>query len=140
MSKRGGNHPISGPSNGQGGHYDDRARALMSKQALAREAARTRRRAGRKTKLGQAPLEQRAQEPVVPSSTVLAAAHDREFARMNERKPPRRGPSVERRANEAEQPSYLLDSARGLLRRVARVALAPLALARAVVHRLRDRD
>lgn len=49
--------------------------------------------------------------------------HDREYARMNERRPGKR----------------VKAGARGVLRRVARYALAPLSLARAVVDRFRDR-
>src|SRR5213080_2052027 len=94
MSKRGGNHPIPGHFKVQGAPVEARDAARASKQALGRQEARKKRRAGRKTRLGEAPPAQRAKEPrrgratvSPPSSTVTAAAHDREFARMNERRP-----------------------------------------------------
>ncbi|MGZ3429335.1 MAG: hypothetical protein ACXVCV_21940 [Polyangia bacterium] len=126
MSKRGGNHPVR-----------------SSKQALVREAARTKRRPARKGKAGAAPsvpaagAMPRAQMPKSPK--VLERAHDREFARMNERKPP---PSRVKVAGSDEQqpPRYLSDAARGILRRVARYALTPVVLARAVVERFRSHD
>jgi phage terminase small subunit len=57
----------------------------------------------------------------------------RDFARMNERKAPKR-------VKPLETPRHLTDSARDMFRRVAKFALAPIALARAVVGRFRDRD
>src|SRR5438067_2510026 len=91
MSKRGGNHPIPGHFKVQGAPVEARDAARASKQALGRAEARKKRRAGRKTRLGEAPPAQRAKEPPRPkmprSTTVEAAAHDREFARMNERRP-----------------------------------------------------
>ena len=56
---------------------------------------------------------------------------------MNERKP---GKRVKPSQVETQHPRYLVETARGVIRRVARVALAPLALARAVVDRFRDHD
>ena len=141
MSKRGGNHPVPGHFKVQGGPVEEGVKAQLSKQALGRQEARTRRRAGRKTRLGEAPAAQRAKEPpkpkMPPSSTVLARAHDREFAKMNERRPPKRVKASDGHA-EVEQPRYLSEAVRGLARRVARVALAPLSLARAVVDRFRN--
>jgi hypothetical protein len=117
-----------------GQRVEDRDLGRASKQALGREQARRRRRAGRKTRLGQAPSEQRAQEPIVASSTVLAKEQPaRDFARMNERKAPKQVKPV------AEQ-HYLTDTARGMFRRMAQFARAPFAIARAVVDRFRDRD
>lgn len=165
MAKRGGNHPVPGHFTLQGAQVEDRDAARNAKAALGREAARRRRRAGRKTKLGAAPKEQRAKEPpkpgTPPSSTVLAAAHDRELADKVQRKPapkrvkPSPEPVAARRPAAAagarreetgapepqmHAPRYLADAARGVIRRVARVAFAPVALARAVVDRFRDRD
>ena len=68
----------------------------------------------------------------------FARVHDREYAEMNERKPAK--PVKRANDGEAHQPRYLSETARGMIRRVARVALAPLALARAVVDRFRDDD
>jgi hypothetical protein len=127
MSKRAGNHR-------------DRDGTRSSKQALVREAARLKRRGVRQRKGGGSPGVQAAaaapRAEALPSSTVLARAHDREFARMNERKAPKRVKAV----GPDEQPSYLTDAARGILRRVARYAMAPLSLARAVVDRFRGRE
>jgi hypothetical protein len=154
MSKRAGNPPVPGHFKVQGGAVEDRDSARMSKQSLAKEAARRKRRAGRKTKLGQAPKEQRAREPKAPESPVLATAkqreaeHARDYQRMNERerraarrvKPvvEPRGSDPELSGDDAETP--LSDLARGMLRRLTRFALAPLTLARAVVDRLRNRE
>ena len=138
MAKRGGNHPIPGHFKVQGGAVEDRDLASMNKQALVREAARLERRAPKKKT---APKQKRAPiaKPVdveVPAS--FARAHDREFAAMNERKPAKR---VKRgNGDDVHQPRYLAETARGVLQRMARVALAPLALARAVVDRFRDHD
>jgi hypothetical protein len=127
----------------QGHAVEDRDTAHMSKQALDRDRARYKRTAG-KAKRSAKPKPQRLVEPPrdsdLPTASVLARAHDREFAKMNERqrKAPKRVKSAA--GGEADQPRYLADAARGLLRRVARYAMAPLALARAVVDRLRDRD
>lgn len=136
MSKRHRNAPGPGHFKVQGHRVEDSDVAGTSKQALDREAARLKRRAPKKAA---APKRRRAApapkvEVVVPK--VLERAHDREFARMNERRPPRRTEAATRE----EQPSYLSEAARGVIRRVARVALAPLSLARAVVDRIRDRD
>jgi hypothetical protein len=122
MSKRGGHQPVR-----------------SSKQAPAREAARTKRRPVRKGKAAAARsvpaagAMPRAELPTSPK--VLERAHDREFARMNERKSPSRvkGP-------DEQPPRYLSDAARGILRRVARYALTPVVLARAVVERFRSHD
>jgi hypothetical protein len=147
MSKRGGNHPVPGHFKVQGGPVEERDTAKSSKQALGRQGARTKRRAGRKSKLGAAPVEQRAKEPpkpkTPPSSSVLAAVHDREFAKMNERIAPR-APKAQPPAALGDviepAPHYLSDTVRGVARRVAQVALAPLSLARAVVDRFRKHD
>lgn len=136
MSKRHRNAPGPGHFKVQGHRVEDNDAAATSKQALDREAARLKRRAVKKAV---APKRRRAAaapkvDVVVPK--VLERAHDREFAKMNERRPARR---AEPAAGDA-QPSYLSEAARGMIRRVARVALAPLSLARAVVDRIRDRD
>lgn len=111
----------------------------MSKQALVRDAARRKRNGGAPRKKAApkriAPLVDPGEQP---SSAVLARAHDREFAKMNERK--RTSKRVKAAGGEEQPPRYLADAARGLLRRVARYAMAPVSLARAVVDRLRDRD
>ena len=138
MAKRGGNHPVPGHFKVQGGAVEDRDIASMNKQALVREAARLKRRPAKKK--AAAPKQKRAAmaQPVdveVPPS--FARVHDREFAEMNERKPAK---AVKRTEGDTHQPRYLAETARGMLRRVARVALAPLALARAVVDRFRDHD
>jgi hypothetical protein len=140
MAKRAGNPPVPGYFKVQGGSVEDRDAAGRAKSALGREAARRQRRAGRKTKLGAAPKEQRAKEPpkpkAHPAATVRAA--DREYARMNERRAP--APKRVKAAGEAEQPRYLSDTARGVIRRVARLAYTPVALARAVVDHFRERE
>src|SRR4051812_20876398 len=147
MSKRGGNHPIPGHFKVQGVQVEERDKAKMSKQALGRQEARMKRRAGRKNKLGEAPPEQRAAEPpkphTPPSSKVLAGVHDREFAKMNERsapKPVRRPEPLDGLNGGEAPPHYLSDTVRGVARRVAQVALAPLAIARAVVDRFRKHE
>lgn len=136
MSKRHRNVPGPGHYKVQGHHVEDNDAAGTSKQALDREAARLKRRAPKKVA---APKRRRA--PAAPKVEVvvpkpLERAHDREFAKMNERRAPRR---VEVAADDG-RPRYLTEAARGVIRRVARVALAPLSLARAVVDRIRDRD
>jgi hypothetical protein len=148
MSKRAGNPPVPGFFKVQGGAVEDRDSTRASKQSLAKETARRKRRAGRKTKLGAAPKEQRRKEPVAPSSPVLTTArqreteHAREYQRMNERRPGKQVKQAEPPAQERamDHPGYLSDVALGMVRRVARFALAPLTLARAVVDRLRDRE
>ncbi len=147
MGKRGRNLPKEGHFRVQGKQVEDREATGKSKSALGRAAAKQRRRAGRKTALGPAPKEQRAAEPPAPKtppSSKVAEQHRREFARMNERRPQKR---VKRatvakraRAEASEQPRYFGDRARDVIRRMARVAFAPLALARAVVERFRDRE
>ena len=138
MSKRQRNAPGPGHYKVQGHPVEDNDVASMSKQALVREAARLKRRATR-NKAAPAKRQRAATAPrvdlAVPPS--LERAHDREFARMNERKPAKR---VKRSGGDGAQPRYFTDAARGVIRRVARVALAPLSLARAVVDRFRDRD
>ena len=137
MSKRGGNHPVPGHFKVQGGAIEDRETARTSKQALVRQAARLKRRPGAKGNSSVAPPAQRAAEAAtLPSATVLERVHDREFAKMNERKPANRVKPSRRE----EQPRYFTDAARGLLRRLARYAMAPLSLARAVVERIRVRE
>jgi hypothetical protein len=142
MSKRAGNHR--------------RRSTKASQHSPAQEAARRQRRAGRKTKLGQAPKRERAREPQAPESPVQATAkqreaeHARAYQRMNERerqaarrvKPvaERSASDVEPYGDQGERPRYLSDLARGMVRRVSRLALAPLTLARAVADRLRNRD
>lgn len=137
MAKRGGNHPVPGFFKVQGGAIEDRDVADLSKQALVREAARRKRKA--RPKRAAAAKKGATLAPTVDVAVPRAfeRAHDREFARMNERKPPRR---VKAAGAQAEQPRYLTDAARGVMRRVARVAMAPLALARAVVDRFFDHD
>jgi hypothetical protein len=139
------NVPRPGHFRVQGHRVEDSDATRLSKEALDREAARLGRRAAKRPK---APKRRRAPaapkvEVVVPPS--FAQAHDREL--MSPRRAPRRvtppapAPAAARgRPAEAELPRYLVDTARGVIRRVARVALSPLALARAVVDRFRDRD
>jgi hypothetical protein len=137
MAKRGGNHPVPGYYKVQGGAVEDRDIASRNKQALDREAARLKRRSAPKKKA--ASKQKRAVAPKVdvevPAS--FARVHDREFAAMNERQP---GKRVKPSETETHHPRYLSEAARGVIRRVARVALAPLALARAVVDRFRGDD
>ena len=59
--------------------------------------------------------------------------HAGEYARMNERRAPKRA----RPAAGVDQPRYLAERARGILRGVARLAMAPLSLLRAVAERFR---
>jgi hypothetical protein len=59
-----------------------------------------------------------------------------EYDLMNERKPGKRVKA----AAQVPEGGYLSDAARGVLRRLARVAMAPLALARAVVDRFRSHE
>ena len=133
MDKRRRDRKRRTPNYGGRGHaVEDRDTGRASKQALGREQALRRRRAGRKTRLGAAPKQQRAKEPVAPSSTVAERQRpQRDYARMNER---RAGTRM------IEEPRYLTDVARGVARRVAKVAMMPLQLARAVVERLRQHD
>ena len=63
--------------------------------------------------------------------------HDNEFDLMNERKPAKR---VKPAPAQVPEGGYLTDAARGMLRRVARMAMAPLALARAFVDRFRSHE
>lgn len=137
MSKRHPNAQGPGHFKVQGHSVEDNDAANASKQALVREAARRKQRGQRKRA---ATPKQPRRAPSLPTAPlpetpeVLARAHDRDFARMNERKAPKR---VKSSGGEA-QPRYLTEAARGVIRRVARVALAPLSLARAVVDRFRD--
>jgi hypothetical protein len=147
MSKRGGNHPVPGHFKVQGGPVEEREAAKAGKQALGRQAAGKKRRARRKSKVAAAPAAERAKQlpkpKTPPSSSVLAAVHDREFAKMNERIAPRapKAQPPEALGDVIEPaPHYLSDTVRGVARRVAQVALAPLSLARAVVDRFRKHD
>lgn len=139
MSKRHRNGPGPGHFKVQGHRVEDNNAAKVSKQALDRE--RVQRKARPKRKPAVAAGKRRA--PVVPRTEplhapeVLARAHDRDFARMNEQ---RRDKRVKAANGNGHHPRYFSDAARGVIRRVARVALAPLSLARAVVDRIRDRD
>ncbi|MCA1664471.1 MAG: hypothetical protein LC659_09415 [Myxococcales bacterium] len=138
MAKRGGNHPVPGHFKVQGGAVEDRDIASMNKQALVREAARLKHRAPKKkaaTPKQKRPVAPPKVEVEVPAS--FARVHDREFEAMNERTA---GTRVKSSNGDTQQPRYLSQTARGVIRRVARVALAPLALARAVVDRFRDHD
>ena len=72
-----------------------------------------------------------------PTPEVLARAHDREFARMNERRPRKPGAGASRCASRTIR-ATLGVGARIVPRGWRRVALAPLALARAVVDRIRS--
>ena len=140
MSKRGANHPIPGHFKIQGGAVEDRDKTRMSKQALVREAARLAQRAGRKAAPARAAKRPRPKAApkakLPPASSVLASAHDREFARMNERRRWRQVAPPQR----AVEPRYLGEAARGLVQRLVRLALAPFVLARAVVDHFRGRD
>jgi hypothetical protein len=62
--------------------------------------------------------------------------HASEYARMNERRAPKRATP----AASVDQPRYLAERARDILRGVARLAMLPFALARAVAERFRDRQ
>jgi hypothetical protein len=140
MSKR--HRNVAGPGHFkvQGHRVEDKDAAKMSKQALDREAARRKARPKRKRVVAagkrRAPVVPRAQPPHAPD--VLARAHDREFARMNEQRRAKRIKAANGNGN--GHPRYFSDAARGVIRQVARMALAPLSLARAVVDRIRDRD
>ena len=121
----------------QGHRVEDNDITKLSKQALERDAGRRKARAKRKAPVAakrRAPVVARAEAPHTPE--VLARAHDREFASMNEQRPPKRVKAVPGNGH----PRYFSDTARGVIRRAARLALAPLSLARAVVDRIRDRD
>ena len=138
MSKRHRNAPGPGHFKVQGHPVEDHDITGMNKQALVREAARLKHRPPKKKSA--TPKQKRAAaapkvDVEVPPS--FARVHDREFAAMNERKPGKRVKPSER---ETQHPRYLAETARGVIRRVARVALAPLALARAVVDRIRHHD
>ncbi len=141
------NVPRPGYFRVQGQRVEDPDATKASKQALDREKARLRRRASRKKAARPAAKPRAAVAPKVDVEVPrpLERAHDRElaseFARMNERRPARRVKMAARpQASDANHPGYLGAAARGVIRRVARVALAPLTLARAVVDRIRDRD
>ena len=136
MGKRGSDQSVAGDLAGHGGD----AGAAGKTKAFARAAAAGRgRRAGRKAKRSAAPKPQPARKPSgagAPRSSKALAAQGREFARMNERRPPKRVKS----GGGVEPPRDLERTTRSILRRVGRYALAPVALARALVDRLRDRD
>ena len=138
MSKRGPNQ--TGFYKLKGGAVEDRDATKLSKQALVREAARLKQRgATRKVAAKRAVAPKAPKVELPPTPEVLARAHDREYARMNERRPVRK--RVKAAPVRAEDyPSSYLGTAARVVRRVARVALAPLALARAVVDRFRHRD
>jgi hypothetical protein len=136
MSKRGPNQ--TGFYKLKGGSVEDRDATKLSKQALVREAARLKRSGGERKVAAKRAVAQKAPKVELPQTPeVLARAHDREYARMNERRPRKRVKAAPVR--EQDYPSYLGSAAR-IVRRVARVALAPLALARAVVDRIRHHD
>ncbi len=146
------NVPGPGHFKVQGHRVEDNDAAATSKQALDREAARLQRRGPRKA----APAAKKARARIAPKvdvavPAVLERAHDREVARVHERDFGRMNERRSTRAQQADkrvksaggdghQPRYLAEAARGVIRRVARVALAPLSIARAVVDRIRDRD
>jgi hypothetical protein len=145
MSKRGSNHPIPGFYKVQGGLVEDRDTTSMSKQALVREAARLKKRAGGKQALGAAakrPRKNKVATPAPPaeSSSVLARVHDREFAQMNERRQKRPAPARDRQGASTAPPPVAGDGARGLVRRAMHYAMTPWVIARAVVDHFRDRD
>jgi len=137
MSKRHRNAPGPGHFKVQGHPVEDADTTKASKQALVREAARLKRRPKPKRVAAKRARPALAQKVEVAVPAAFEHVHDREFARMNERKAAKR---VKPSDAEAHQPRYLTQTARGLLQRAARVALAPLALARAVVDRFRDHD
>src|SRR5262249_20680752 len=66
--------------------------------------------------------------PSLPNAPVAAAPLQQgEFERMNERRVDRRVKAAEgARTQLSDQPRYLVDAARGILRRVARYARAPV--------------
>jgi hypothetical protein len=148
MAKRRTNHPGPDFYKVQGSHVEERDVTALSKQALVREAAHRKQAAGRRAM--PAPKRKRAgkaaaKEPfVVPEAFKRANDREigreigREFARMNERRSKR----VKRAApvRDEDQPTYLGATARGVMRRVARLALAPFVLARAVVERIRHHE
>src|SRR3954468_24566522 len=137
MSKRHPNAQGPGHFKVQGHSVEDNDTARMSKRALVREAARLKERGVRKrapSKPARRAPSAVANKALPETPEVLARAHDREFGRMNERKPPKRVKA----AGGDGHPGYFSEAARGVIRRVARVALAPLSLARAVVDRFRD--
>jgi hypothetical protein len=142
MSKGGPSHPNQSYFKGQGGRVESRVVADGSKQALGRETARRRRRAGRKTALGEAPAEQRAKEAPKPgarkSSTVpvanLAKTAAPKRVKTEPAKPKTEAPRKTARASAGEPTSRLGQ----LARRVADAAMAPVTFARAVVGYLRS--
>ena len=136
MSKRGPNQ--TGFYKLKGGAVEDRDATKLSKQALVREAARLKRGGERKVAAKRAVAAKVPKVELPPTPEVLARAHDREYARMNERRPARKRVKAAP-VREQDYPSYLGSAAR-VVRRVARVALMPLALARAVVDRFRHHD
>ena len=139
MAKRNANVPGPGFYKIQGSHVEDRDAAKVSKRALDREAARRKQKGVAKQA---APKRVRAKAAarveIPPTPEVLAREHDRQFARLNERRRPKKVKPAPVRAQ--DYPSYLGATARGVIRRAARLALTPLALARAVVDRVRHRE
>jgi hypothetical protein len=162
MTKRHRNAPGPGHYKVQGHPVEDSDVAASSKQALEREAARRKERVGRKKAAVTAPRQAVAtpQSELPPTPPALERVHDRELANRNDRERANRTDRERANRNEREfakmnertrgkrvKPSapapgrgYLGATARGVIRRVARMAMAPLSLARAVVDRLRDRD
>jgi hypothetical protein len=80
--------------------------------------------------------------PARIEARVEAEAHGREYARMNERELPKRVQRAVERGNgsDVHQPRYLSETARVVIRKLAKVAYTPVAIARAVVDRFRDRE
>ena len=140
MSKRHRNVPGPGHFKVQGHPVEDGDAAARSKQALDREAARLRRRPATRAAAPKRRSAAVAAKVDVAVPQAFARAHDRDFARMNERRTVEAANKRVKPARGEAHPGYLSDAARGVIRRVARVALAPLSLARAVVDRFRDRD
>ncbi|HXU67896.1 MAG TPA: hypothetical protein VN947_01140 [Polyangia bacterium] len=140
MAKRNPNVPGPGFYKIQGSHVENRDAAKASKRALDREAARRKQKAAARPAAAVRRVRAKAASKVEipPTPEVLAREHDRDFQRMNERRAVKKvKPAPVRRE---DYPSYLGATARGVIRRVARLAFAPLALARAVVDRVRHRD
>ena len=145
MGKRRGNHPVPGHFTTGGSRTEDPDIAQKSKQAVGREAARERRRAGGKTRLGVAPKEQRVRQPVAPASPVLAAGgpkrREAKAAKARQQRPARAAPARPTAATEpVEQPRYLGQMTRWAVRRAIGLVRAPIAFARAVVDAVREHE
>jgi hypothetical protein len=99
-------HPQVGYYKVQGSAVEDRASTRSAKQALGRQEARLLRRAGRKTRLGPPPIEQRTPERP-PAPPVTAGRRKQEVPRVDVidaeiqevRKRPHRGSLVLRAAD-----------------------------------------